>query len=38
MIRSELIGNLVETHSHLPRPVVEAALNAILNEIMVGLA
>ena len=38
MIRSELIGKLVETHSHLPRPVVQAALNAILNEIMDGLA
>ena len=38
MIRSELIGKLVETHPHLARPVVEAVLNAILNEIVDGLA
>lgn len=38
MVRSQLIERLVETHSHLPRSVVEAALNAILNEIMDGLA
>lgn len=38
MIRSELIGKLVETQAHLPRPVVEAALDAILNEIVDGLA
>lgn len=38
MIRSELIGKLVETHPHLSRPVMEAVLNAILNEIVDGLA
>ena len=38
MIRSELIGKLVETHPHLSRSVVEAALNAILNEITDSLA
>lgn len=38
MIRSELIGKLVETHPHLARPVVEAALDAILSEIINGLA
>ena len=38
LLRSQLIAKLVETHSHLPRPVVEAALNAILNAITTGLA
>ena len=38
MTRSELIGKLVETHPHLPRPVVAAALDAILGEIVDGLA
>lgn len=38
MIRSELIGKIVESYSHLPRSVVEAALGAILNEIIDGLA
>jgi integration host factor subunit beta len=38
MLRSQLIERLVETHPHLPRSVVEAALNAILNEITDSLA
>lgn len=38
MVRSQLIERLVETHSHLPPPVLEAALNAILNEITNSLA
>lgn len=38
MLRSQLIERLVETYPHLPRPVVEAALNAILNEITNSLA
>jgi len=37
MTRSELIGKLVETHPHLHRSMVEAALDAIFNEIMDGL-
>jgi integration host factor subunit beta len=38
MLRSQLIERLVETHPHLPRSVMEAALNAILNEITDSLA
>ena len=38
MIRSELIAKLVETHPHLCRPVVADALDAMLGEIMDGLA
>lgn len=38
MLRSQLIERLVETYPHLPRPVVEAALNSILNEITNSLA
>ena len=38
MIRSELIGKLVETYPHLPQVVVEAALDALLNEIIDRLA
>lgn len=38
MIRSELVGKLMETYPHLSRPVVEAALNSILNEITNRLA
>ncbi|CAM3485330.1 HU family DNA-binding protein [Paracoccus nototheniae] len=38
MIRSELVGKLAQSHPHLPRPVVGAALNAILSKIMDSLA
>lgn len=38
MIRSELVEKLVETYPHLPRPIVAAALDTILNEIKDGLA
>lgn len=38
MIRSELVGKLAQSHLHLSRPVVEAAVDTILNEITDRLA
>ena len=38
MVRSELLEKLVHAHPHLPRHVVELALEAILNEITARLA
>ncbi|AZY96058.1 integration host factor subunit beta (plasmid) [Paracoccus sp. Arc7-R13] len=38
MVRSELLEKLVQAHPHLPRHVVELALEAILNEITARLA
>lgn len=38
MIRSELMEKLLLAHPHLPRQVVEAALDTILNEITDCLA
>jgi integration host factor subunit beta len=38
MIRSQLVTKLAEAHPHLPLPVVEAAVDTILNEIIDHLA
>lgn len=38
MIRSQLVRKLAEAHPHLPLPVVEAAVDTILNEIIDHLA
>lgn len=38
MIRSQFVRKQDEKHSHLPFPVVEAAVDAILNEIIDHLA
>lgn len=38
MLRSQLIERLVETHPHLSRSMVEAVLDAVLNEITDSLA
>lgn len=38
MVRSELLEKLLQAHPHLPRHVVEPALDTILNEITDRLA
>lgn len=38
MVRSELLEKLLQAHPHLPRHMVEPALDTILNEITDRLA
>lgn len=38
MVHSELLAKLLQAHPHLPRHVVERALDAMLDAITAGLA